>query len=111
MGHTRRQFKGENDPANPFLNRHQVDALQLILTPLPRTPLHEEYKASGRVTDTDWSLHDCRHVVFEPVRMTAAELQGGADWLLAQFYRLDRILWRFGRALFGVGLMPAVLRL
>ncbi|MHC1768827.1 MAG: radical SAM protein [Verrucomicrobiia bacterium] len=95
-----------------FLDQNQVDALQLnILTPLPGTPLHDEYKAAGRVTDSDWSHYDYRHVVFKPARMTAAELQGGADWLLAQFYRIDRILWRFSRAVFAVGLMPAVLGL
>ncbi len=95
-----------------FLDQNQVDALQLnILTPLPGTPLHGEYNAAGRVTDADWSHYDYRHVVFQPARMTAAELQGGADWLLAQFYRLDRILWRFSRAVFSVGLMPAVLGL
>ena len=43
--------------------------------------------------------------------MTAEELQAGADWLYAQFYRLDRILWRFSRGLFTIGWMPALLSL
>jgi len=41
--------------------------------------------------------------------MTAAKLQAGANWLHAQFYRLDRILCRFARSVFTVGWMPAPL--
>jgi hypothetical protein len=43
--------------------------------------------------------------------MTARELQAGADWVYAQYYRLDRILWRFARAVFTVGCLPALLAL
>lgn len=43
--------------------------------------------------------------------MTAAELQGGADWLYRQFYRLDRILRRFARAFLTAGWKPALLAL
>jgi radical SAM superfamily enzyme YgiQ (UPF0313 family) len=93
-----------------FLQETQIDAVQLnILTPLPGTPLHTEMNGTGRVTDQDWSHYDYRHVVFRPARMTAEELQAGADWLYAQFYRLDRILMRFARAVFSVGWMPALL--
>ena len=42
-------------------------------------------------------------MVFPPVRMTAAELHAGADCVYAQFYRLDRILGRFARAVFTIG--------
>ncbi len=95
-----------------FLARTQVDALQLnILTPLPGTPLFADMNAAGRVTDRDWSHYDYRHVTFRPARMTARELQAGADWIIAQFYRLDRILWRFARSLFSIGWMPALLSL
>ncbi len=95
-----------------FLGENRIDAVQLnILTPLPGTPLYAEMDRAGRVTDNEWSHYDYRHVVFRPARMTAAELQAGADWLYAQFYRLDRILWRFARALFTIGWMPALLGL
>ena len=82
-----------------------------ILTPLPGTPLYEEMEGSGRITDSDWSHYDYRHVVFRPARMTAEELQAGADWVYAQFYRLDRILWRFARSVFTIGWLPALLSL
>jgi radical SAM superfamily enzyme YgiQ (UPF0313 family) len=95
-----------------FLEQARIDAVQLnILTPLPGTPLHLDMEGAGRIADRDWSHYDYRHVVFSPARMTAAELQAGADWVYAEFYRLDRILWRFARALFTTGWMPALLGL
>jgi radical SAM superfamily enzyme YgiQ (UPF0313 family) len=95
-----------------FLRATHLDAVQLnILTPLPGTPLFQDMESAGRITDRNWSHYDYRHVVFQPAGMTAEELQAGADWLYAQFYRLDRILWRFIRAVFAVGWMPALLGL
>jgi hypothetical protein len=43
--------------------------------------------------------------------MTAGQLQEGADWLYAQFYRIDRILVRFLRTLGTCGWVPALLGL
>jgi radical SAM superfamily enzyme YgiQ (UPF0313 family) len=95
-----------------FLRETEIDAVQLnILTPLPGTPLHDEMQAAQRVTDRDWSHYDYRHVVFRPAGMSGEELQSGADWVYAQFYRLDRIVGRFARALFRVGCRPALLGL
>lgn len=92
-----------------FLRRARVDALQLsILTPLPGTPLYDEFKAAGRMRDPDWSHYDFRHAVIAPARMSAGELQAGADWLYREFYRLDRVLLRSWRALFVGGLAAAV---
>jgi hypothetical protein len=68
-------------------------------------------EGAGRVADRDWSHYDYRHVVFSPARISAAELQAGADWVYAEFYRLDRILRRFARAFFTTGWMPALLAL
>jgi radical SAM superfamily enzyme YgiQ (UPF0313 family) len=93
-----------------FLQRSHIDALQLnILTPLPGTPLFDEMKKTGRLVDHDWSHYDFRHAVFQPKRMKAEELQAGADWIYAQFYRLDRVLWRFARDLFSLNLVSALL--
>ena len=95
-----------------FLQANAIDAVQLnILTPLPGTPLYADMARAGRITDRDWSHYDYRHVAFQPARMTATELQAGADWLYAQFYRLDRILWRFVHGVFTIGWMPALLSL
>jgi radical SAM superfamily enzyme YgiQ (UPF0313 family) len=95
-----------------FLQRQRIDALQLnILTPLPGTPLFQDMQLAGRITDSQWAHYDFRHVVFQPRRMTAVQLQEGADWLYTQFHRADRILVRFVRALCTCGWIPAVLGL
>ncbi len=95
-----------------FLQKAHIDSVQInILTPLPGTPLFADMDRAGRMTDRDWSHYDYRHVVFQPARMTAGELQAGADWLYAQFYRLDRILVRFVRGVFTIGPMAALLAL
>ena len=95
-----------------FLQRQRIDALQLnILTPLPGTPLFDEMRRQGRITDYRWDHYDFRHAVFQPSRMTAVQLQEGADWLYSQFYRADRILVRFVRTLCTCGWLPALLGL
>lgn len=95
-----------------FLQRAKLDALQLaILTPQPGTPLYDDMEKAGRITDHDWRHYDFRHTVIRPARMSAAELQEGADWIYSQFYRLDRILWRFARGVFTIGWVPALLSL
>ncbi|MGA2751510.1 MAG: radical SAM protein [Verrucomicrobiota bacterium] len=95
-----------------LLEQTRIDAVQLnILTPLPGTPLYLDMEQAGRMTDRDWSHYDYRHVVFSPARMSAAELQAGADWVYGHFYRLDRILWRFARSVFTTGWKPALLGL
>jgi len=87
-----------------FLQTVHAAALQLnILTPLPGTPLFDDFQKQGRITDRDWSHYDFRHVVIRPRGMTAGELQDGADWLYRQFYRLDRIILRTLRSLVTLG--------
>jgi radical SAM superfamily enzyme YgiQ (UPF0313 family) len=93
-----------------FLQKAKIDALQLaILTPQPGTPLREEFEKAGRITDSNWSHYDYRHVVIQPKLMTAQQLQSGADWLYNQYYRLDRILFRTLRGLFTIGPLTAYL--
>ena len=91
-----------------FLQSERIDAVQVnVMTPLPGTPLYEDFARRGRILDFDWSHYDFRHAVIRPARMSRRELQDGADWLYAEFYRLDRILVRFLRALFSLGPAPA----
>lgn len=93
-----------------FLEENDIDAIQVnILTPLPGTPLFEEMKSEGRITDEGWERYDYRHVVFRPAGLTAGELQEGADWLYHEFYRLDRILRRSIKAIFTLGPVQALL--
>ena len=95
-----------------FLEETRIDGLQLnVLTPLPGTPLHADLERQGRIRDRDLSRYDFRHCVIEPARMTAGELRDGADWLYAQYYRLDRVLLRFLRGLLVLGPAGALLGL
>jgi radical SAM superfamily enzyme YgiQ (UPF0313 family) len=76
-----------------MLGQIGIDAIQAsILTPLPGTPLFESMRS--RLIDTEWENYDYRHVVFTPRRMTAEQLQAGADWVIRDFYSLRRILRR-----------------
>jgi radical SAM superfamily enzyme YgiQ (UPF0313 family) len=88
------------DQTLDFLLRTNVDALQAtILTPFPGTPLHEEMERQGRITDRDWSHYDFSHVVFEPLRMSAAQLRAGHDRVLTDFYSWQSAGKRFLREL------------
>ena len=93
-----------------FLEHAHISALQLnILTPLPGTPLYEEFDRTGRILDRDWAKCDFRHAVVRPAQMTSRQLQAGADWLYRQFYRLDRVLRRTVREFLTMGPTLAVL--
>lgn len=73
-----------------------IDAIQLsIFTPLPGTAAFDAMR--DRIVDTDWGHYDYRHAVFTPARMSAEELQAGADWLIRRFYSPWRILIRLPR--------------
>jgi anaerobic magnesium-protoporphyrin IX monomethyl ester cyclase len=59
-----------------FALKNHVDTVMLnILTPLPGTQQFSDLDAQGRIITRDWSLYDAQHVVFEPLQMSAAELQ------------------------------------
>lgn len=83
-----------------------IDLAQVsILTPLPGTPFHDRMRQ--RIFDRNWSRYDFHHVVFEPRRMSAADLQAGHDWITYQFYRP----WRIARRLARIALRPGGLRM
>jgi len=71
-----------------------------ILTPMPGTALHDEFKAAGRLDHLDWARYDTRHVVYEPLHMTREQLMDGYIYLFEQAYAsraaLDRLqdFWR-----------------
>ena len=81
-----------------FLLRNNIDALQAtILTPFPGTPLHEEMKTQGRLTDNNWAHYDFRHVVFDPAHMRPDDLRRGHDWVLGRFYSGHSVTRRIAR--------------
>ena len=56
-----------------------------IVTPFPATGLYEQLQSEGRILTRNWELYDGQHVVFQPARMSADELQRGneAAWKYA----------------------------
>ncbi len=58
-----------------------------ILTPYPGTALYKRIAAQGRFTVHDWDLYDTRHAVFQPARMSGAQLEEGYQWAYREFYR------------------------
>jgi radical SAM superfamily enzyme YgiQ (UPF0313 family) len=63
-----------------------------ILTPYPATSLRRRLVKQGRITSVDWDRYDTRHAVFEPARMSAAQLEAGFASAYRDFYRWGSIL-------------------
>jgi radical SAM superfamily enzyme YgiQ (UPF0313 family) len=64
-----------------------------ILTPYPGTELHREMQAQGRIVTNNWDLYDTRHVVYQPLGVSAHDLKQGYDWAYQAFYEWGAI-WR-----------------
>jgi len=62
-----------------------------IQTPYPGTRLFARTEANGRILTRDWDLYDTRHVVYQPARLTPAQLKHGYDWAYREFYRWSSI--------------------
>jgi radical SAM superfamily enzyme YgiQ (UPF0313 family) len=66
-----------------------------ILTPYPGTPLFRRLEAEGRILTLDWRKFNGRtDVVFQPKRMTAAELLAGYRYANERFYSLPSVARR-----------------
>jgi len=67
-----------------------------ILTPLPGTPIFDEWKNDGRLLYSDWTYYNGKtRVSFQPKHMTAEELYGGYNmWFRKHFYSFRSILKR-----------------
>jgi len=72
-----------------------IDAYQLqpaVLTPLPGTPVYEQFQKEGRMITKDWSSFDFMNVTFEPKNMTPWELQ-------EEFFRASSEFYNYGAAI------------
>ncbi len=65
-----------------------------IFTPFPGTDAYKRLEREGRILTHDWSRYNGRHVVFQPSRMSAAELQDGFGRVWRETYRLPSVLRR-----------------
>ena len=78
-----------------FTERVKMAVAQFaVLTPFPGTPVYEELKAEGRITNYDWSQYTMGYVVYEPKGMTAAELTAGRKYAYGRFFGLPSIAKR-----------------
>jgi len=66
-----------------------------ILSPIPGTELFEQLSSQGRIFTRDWSLYDGTHVVFEPKKIGAFELQNKVLRAWKRFYNIGRFKWFF----------------
>ncbi|HRW11243.1 MAG TPA: radical SAM protein [Caldilineaceae bacterium] len=67
-----------------------------ILTPYPGTALYQRMAQQGRLLHSDWDRYDTRQVVFQPTRMTPAQLETGYWRAYRDFYRWSAI-WQGAR--------------
>ncbi|MGO9209826.1 MAG: B12-binding domain-containing radical SAM protein [Terriglobales bacterium] len=71
-----------------------------ILTPFPGTPLFRKMEAEGRMLTRDWRKYNGRDdVVYQPMRMSVAELLAGFRYANERFYSLPSIAKRLSRSL------------
>ena len=84
-----------------FARKAQLTSTQfLILTPLPGSHFFEKMRFENRIRLFDWNLYDAHHVVFEPKRLSFAELQKAQIFSHQKFYslkesakRLSQLKW------------------
>ncbi|MFC1878950.1 B12-binding domain-containing radical SAM protein [Chloroflexota bacterium] len=68
-----------------------------ILTPYPGTALHKRLVAQRRITSQDWNLYDTRHVVYQPAKLSPAQLESGYRRAYRRFYRWRSIFQGAGQ--------------
>ncbi len=96
------------DETVAFVDGIGVDSAHFaILTPLPGTHTFARMAADGRIRSYDWGDYDLYHAVFEPARMTRAQLQAGL-WRAYQGFYGRRRRWNRWRRHVGMRLNPAI---
>lgn len=81
-----------------------------VYTPFPGTPAYKRLEKENRIIERKWSLYDGQHVVFQPAKMSADELQEGLYWAWDQTYNLKSIVNRlFGsRCQLGISILANI---
>jgi radical SAM superfamily enzyme YgiQ (UPF0313 family) len=70
-----------------------------ILTPYPGTPLFRRLEAEGRILTRDWAKYNSRtEVIYQPKRMSIAELTAGFRYANERFYSLPGMARRLSRS-------------
>ena len=77
-----------------FLMKVKVDLLKItVQTPIPNTPLYNEYKHKGKIA-ADLTLYDQWMPVVNVSETTPQTLYSWMEWLRDRFYSWDSILVR-----------------
>jgi radical SAM superfamily enzyme YgiQ (UPF0313 family) len=69
-----------------------------IVTPFPNTALYKRLEAEGRILTRDWELYDGQHVVFQPAKLSVAELQAGTESAWKHCYSFRSIARRIAHS-------------
>ncbi len=78
-----------------FIVRHRLECATFhILTPYPGTPLFEDLERQGRILTRDWNQYDTAHAVFQPARMSPAQLEQGYRRVYRELYSWQNVLAR-----------------
>ena len=96
------------DHDTPEIFRNTIDFLEEagvqnatfnILTPFPGTPLFRRMEAEERILTRDWRKYNSRDdVVYQPKRMSVAELSAGFRYANERFYSLTSTAKRLSRS-------------
>jgi radical SAM superfamily enzyme YgiQ (UPF0313 family) len=78
-----------------FVVKSKIDLPRYsILTPFPGTPLYRRLESEGRIATTNWELYDGQHVVYQPSKMSAEQLQKGVEQAWKETYSWANIARR-----------------
>ena len=81
-----------------FVDNIGVDVAHFsILTPYPGTATYARMLSDGRITSFDWKRYNMYSCVYQPARMTAAQLEAGLATAYRAFYSRKRRVNRFRR--------------
>jgi radical SAM superfamily enzyme YgiQ (UPF0313 family) len=78
-----------------FIIENQLDwALAFIMTPYPGTESFERLESEGRILHRDWERYDSLNAVYQPLLMSAEELERGMRWTWKETFALRSIFQR-----------------
>ena len=84
-----------------------IDSVFMIIPPY-RTPLFNKLENEGRLLTKDWELYDGHHVVYQPAKMSAEELQKETVKAYKRFYSMKHIFQNVPLTGWGSGRSTAV---
>jgi len=82
-----------------FILENQLDwALAFIMTPYPGTESFERLEREGRILHRDWERYDSLNVVYQPLLLSAEELERGMRRIWKEVFSIRSIFRRIIRA-------------